>query len=163
MGTTYYAAQMRSTWPGAAYRYDVTQVRLVPVTSRSGPGTGSARKSWLPQDQHDRNNQQHRAECDQGVSHAIQLERAADTHQEQHGRQEDCDPDIIVAHEPRVIALIELRVGLVIEPVGLRLGRELVLRHVGRAGRGMRVVQRVGRHPRVEGDPELRPEAAFRD
>ena len=63
----------------------------------------------------------------------------------------------------RVVAGVELGGGRGVQRVALGLGRQLVLRHVGRAGRGVRVVQRVGGHPGVEGDSERGPEAPHRD
>ncbi len=103
------------------------------------------------------------AEDDQRVPDAGQLERAADADQEQHGGQEHRDPDVVVADVARVVAGVELGGGRGVQRVALGLGRQLVLRHVGRAGRGVRVVQRVGGHPGVEGDPERGPEAPHRD
>jgi hypothetical protein len=73
------------------------------------------------------------------------------------------DPDIVVADESRLVACLGFRSGCVVERIGLRLGRQLVLRHVGRGWRGIRIVLRVGCQPGVKGDPELGPEPAHRD
>ena len=121
------------------------------------------REPGLAQDQHDRQDQQHGAERDQEVADAGQLERAADADQEEDRGQEDGNPDVVVTDQAGPVARVELRVSRVVVPVGLRLGRKLVLRHVSRAGRGVRIVQRVGRHPRVEGNPEHRAEASLGD
>ena len=60
-------------------------------------------------------------------------------------------------------ALAERRFRLAVQRLGPGLIGELVLGHVGGPGRGTRVVEGVGRHPGVEGDPELRPEASLGD
>jgi hypothetical protein len=54
--------------------------RVAALVPPCGPGQASAgREPRLAQDQDDRQDQQHRAEGDQGVADAGQLERAADT------------------------------------------------------------------------------------
>src|SRR5260370_37677854 len=70
---------------------------------------------------------------------------------------------VVVTYLPVLAARVEGGIGGIVQHDGLCLVRELVLGHVGRPGRRVGDVQRVGRQPGVEGHPESRPEAAVCD
>jgi hypothetical protein len=51
----------------------------------------------------------------------VQLERTPDADEKQHRGEEDGDPDVFITDGSIVVTDLELRAGLVVEPVGLRL------------------------------------------
>jgi hypothetical protein len=91
----------------------------------------------------------------------------ADADEEEHAREDDRRPDVVVVRMlGGLLAVGVAALGGCVELDRLVLADELVPRNVGGAGRGVRVRERMGRHPDVEGDlvggaePALRDEAA---
>jgi hypothetical protein len=82
----------------------------------------------LQEDQHGSKYQHQGTEDDQGIANVGQLERAADANQEQHGGEEDGDPDVVVAYLSVMGARLGALVSLAVERVGRCLVRQLVLR-----------------------------------
>ena len=80
---------------------------------------------------------------------------ATDPDEEQDRRKVDRDADVVVGVAACRCSVGVERVRLGIEIGGLREIRLLLLGHVGRAGRGLGVVGRVGGDPGVKSDLEL--------
>ena len=95
---------------------------------------------------------------DQPVAPGVAREVAADADEEEHGRQEDGDADVLVRRAPRVLAVLEVLVGLVFERASLLFRGVPVLRHVGGPRRRVVVRQGMCRQPRVERGAVARPQ-----
>ena len=75
---------------------------------------------------------------------------ATDPDQEQHSGQQYGQPDVLVGRAGSRLTLSEELVRLRVEDRRRRLLRDLVLRHVGRVGRSVGVLERVGCEPGEE-------------
>ena len=98
--------------------------------------------------------------ADQAVARLAQRKVTADPDQEQHRGQEHRVAHVLVAGRPGVGARGEVPSALA-SCAAARLLRDLVLRHVGRAGRRVRVVGGIGRQPGVERGTVARAQAPF--